>query len=318
MAITIEKSTLHVGSKPASDGTIVVEKSNLHVGSKAASDGVIVMEKSNLHIGSRNYIDQDLTENTYPGLYIDGEQIDEWLDDFKQGNIIAAPPVLPDYLDIEFVGSGLAGAPETYNFSSLLNEAGGTPTLQEGDIVIVSQLGRVSGSFANISPPTGYEEIIQENSSGAGSIGLSISLKVMGSTPDTSVAIPDPSGTTWDVCTIFVLRNVDPINPIDVEPTSTRAFGTQIYPASINPLTKGSLILVSGGTGNGGAAHTNTADFSSVTNHFRTQYILATFDPTIATALKFNWQEGGVSFLPLGGPSNDWVAITLALRPKEA
>lgn len=226
-----------------------------------------------------------------------------------------------EYADIAFVGSGTFGGFGTFAFSSLLNEAGATPTVEAGDLVLVEHTC-VATTGRTLVAPTGYTEAhVQVGSGLECSIMFQSSYKIMEATPDASVVINNPGGTTWNAVTIHVFRNVDPTTPMDVAAIATSGNGTGIpNPPAITPTTVGAAIVAAGGAGrNGGASvHTNPPGFSTGVNHFRTIAVNATLDASTGTGVLFGWESGTVDPTMGGTEGTDfgWVAATLALRPK--
>lgn len=230
---------------------------------------------------------------------------------------------------ISFVGSHVgahaATSAQTVNFSSLLNESGGAPTLQQGDIVFVAveNASTVDRTRAQLTP-SGYTAAHTDDyRNDSNDSNFLVSYKVMGATPDTSVAIPASNATTAGVAyAIYVFRGVDPITPLDVTPVVTGNINTGVANANaITPVTAGAWIVVFAGAAvAAGAVFTNPAGMSTTTNHFRSATITTTTnDANIAGAIYTGWTSGSYDPAVFGGSTStntgSWSAVTLALRP---
>lgn len=221
---------------------------------------------------------------------------------------------------IAFVGSGTVqvggSSGVTFNFSSLLDELGGVPTVLTNDIVVVVRANASNSGTTNTALPTGYTQI-SDTSSGPNS--FKSGYKFMGGTPDTSVTFPAPGGSIQRVAAcIYVFRNVNQTTPVDVAATTASGASGAADPPSITPVTSGSLILACAGSAVGGGStnastFTNPSGYSATTNHFRTVLGNGTVDAAVGVGLKFGWTSGAEDPGTMGG-SVAWVAHTLALR----
>lgn len=229
-------------------------------------------------------------------------------------------------MTIAFVGSGAVGISTSdvvFNFSSLLDAAGGTPTLQQNDIVVISTGYRITNSVTWDKTPTGYTDAystIFEDSTG-NDLSLKTTYKVMGATPDTSVTIPAASSRGASV--IHVLRGVDTTTPIDVASTTAggaNANGVNPNPPSITPTTAGAWIYCVGSVASSTpvAAITNSPDLSSTTNHFKGALATSTVG-AIGAGLKEDWASGAFDAAAFAGgapnSTGSWAAASVALRP---
>ena len=223
------------------------------------------------------------------------------------------------------VGTHAAVTAQTVNFSSLLNESGGTPTLQQGDIVLVAveNASTVDRTQAQLTP-SGYTAAHTDNyQNDSNDSNFLVSYKVMGVTPDTSVAIPASNATTAGVgYAIYVFRGVDTVTRFDVTPVVTGNINTGVANANaITPVTPGAWIVVFGGAAvAAGAVFTNPAGMSTTTNHFRSATITTTTnDANIAGAIYTGWTSGAYDPAAFGGSTStntgSWSAVTIALRP---
>ncbi len=233
---------------------------------------------------------------------------------------------------ISFVGSGAfdssAGA-GTYNFSSLLDAAGGTPTVLTNDCVIViggaSTTANRPESVMKPSVAAGYTTgIAVFFSSSNPDANLCLSYKFMGGSPDTSFAYDAPGGTgTGRGFLVCVLRGVNTSTPQDVTGTTANATGTgAANPPSITPTTAGSWIMASGvyAHATDQINFTNPGDLASTTNHFRSvTFNGSSRDGAMAFGLKENWTSGAFDPTVFSGGSTSgtaaWCALSAAFRP---
>ncbi len=232
---------------------------------------------------------------------------------------------------ITFVGSHVethaATSAQTVNFSSLLNTAGGTPTVLTDDIVLVAveNASTVNRGDATLIP-SGYTSMhTADYQNGTHDSNFKVSYKVMGATPDTSVAIPASNATTAGVAyAIYVFRGVNTITPADVTTVVTGAINTgKVNAAAITPVTAGAWIFVAGGAAVAAGAvfaQAATPDLSTTTNHFRTATITSTTnDANIGAGIKTDWTSGAFDAAAWNGSTatttDSWSAVTVALRP---
>lgn len=188
-----------------------------------------------------------------------------------------------------------------------------------GDIVVIIS-GAPETADTNVSITTsGYtnQELYANDTRDANGV---FAYKIMGATPDTTVAIPATTASTARGSVVArVYRGVDQTTPLDVAvTTATGANGDRANSPSITPVTAGAKILALGfatnpastsGTATGPA---NMADFitvvgsgsgrSSVAGMASQDWTSGAFDPAAWTATTNNANDA-------------WVAFTVALRP---
>jgi len=224
-----------------------------------------------------------------------------------------------------YVGTHAATSAQTVNFSNLRDEANATPTLQQGDLVLVAveNASTVDRTQAQLTP-SGYTALHTDNyQNDSNDSNFLVSRKFMGATPDTSVAIPASNATTAGVAyAIYVFRGVNQVEPMDATPVPTGAINTGVAnAAAIVPVTQGAWIVVFGGAAvAAGAVFTNPAGMSTTTNHFRSATITTTTnDANIGGAIFTGWTSGSYDPAAFGGSTStntgSWSAVTLALRP---
>ena len=227
------------------------------------------------------------------------------------------------------VGTHAATSAQTVNFSSLLDSGGAAPTLQQGDIVYVavenaSTLDRSIAGGADIGVPSGYTGLgVHDYRNDSNDSNFRVSRKLMGVTPDTSVAIPPSNATTAGVAyAIYVFRGVNTTTPESPTIVVTGAINTGVAnAAAIIPVTAGSWVVVFGGAAvAAGAVFTNPAGFDATTNYFRSATITTTTnDANIGGAIYTGWTTGSYDPAAFGGSTStntgSWSAATLALNP---
>lgn len=227
------------------------------------------------------------------------------------------------------VGTHAATTAQTVNFSSLLDSSGATPTLLQGDIVYVavenaSTLNRTVAGGADVMVPSGYTGLgVHDYRNDSNDSNFRVSRKLMGATPDTSVAIPPSNATTAGVAyAIYVFRGVNATTPESPTIVYTGAINTGVAnAAAIIPVTAGSWVVVFGGAAvAAGAAFTNPSGFDATTNYFRSATITTTTnDANIGGAIYTGWTTGSYDPAAFGGSTStntgSWSAATLALNP---
>ena len=130
---------------------------------------------------------------------------------------------------------------------SAKDESGANHTLpsglQENDIVIVAYTTYHS-SYAGSAPPAGWTLI--SNTAAWNSNCCITYYKIMGSTPDTTVAMGGPGA---DYCSVvsMAFRNVNTTTPLDVTDTEANGSSGAPNPPSITTVTSGSAIVAYGG-----------------------------------------------------------------------
>ena len=224
-----------------------------------------------------------------------------------------------------YVGTHAATSAQTINFSLLRNESNAAPTLLEGDVVLVavnnaSTVNRPEGALT----PSGYTASITSlYANDSNDVNLQVAYKVMGVTPDTTVAIPASNATTAGVAyAIYVFRGLDNTTPLDVNPAVASATNSgKANAPPITPATDGAWIFVVGAAAvAAGAVFTNAGDLSATTNHFRSATITTTTnDANIVGGIKTDWVSGEFNPIVFGGSTTtntgSWAAVTIALRP---
>jgi hypothetical protein len=230
---------------------------------------------------------------------------------------------------ISFVGSHVGThaltVARTVNFSTLLDAANTVPTLAQGDIVFVAveNASTVDRTQAQLTP-SGYTPAHTDDyRNDSNDSNFLVSYKVMGATPDTSVAIPASNATTAGVAyAIYVFRGVDTANPFDATPVPTGAINTGVAnAAAIVPNTAGAWVVAFAGAAvAAGAVFTRPTNMDATTNYFRSATITTTTnDANIAGAIYAGWTSGSFDPNAFGGSTTtntgSWSAVTLALKP---
>lgn len=226
--------------------------------------------------------------------------------------------------EISFVGSGsgtVGTSDATFNFSSLLDASGATPSLQQGDLVVVSIGYKSTANYDRT--PTGYTAAYSNIyvNSPTNDANLKTSYRMMGPAPDSSVTIPAANGAANGSFVVHVFRGVHTVFPMDATPTTDGAVGSGTNPPdgpAITPLTRGSWIYAAGTVArlSGAAVGGNAPNLSAVANHFATA---AATQAVTEAGIKTDWPGGSFNpdaFTGAGaGTSGAWAAATLALRP---
>jgi hypothetical protein len=228
---------------------------------------------------------------------------------------------------IQYVGgyaAGFAGS-TTGQSVSLTSLTGGIASAPAADDLVIVYYG-VSTLSADIAigvDTAGYTEVAELFQTDLSAANLSVSYKVMGSTPDTTVTVSSSNQITYHrAVAIQVWRGVDKILPLDVaRTTATGANSILCNPPSITPSTAGSVI-VAGGVGAAGSTN-NIVFSSSDLSSFLTagSAIGSAYNANIGLGYK-TWTSG--AFDPAAFTINtsdntgwSWAAVTLALRPNQ-
>lgn len=184
---------------------------------------------------------------------------------------------------------------------------GGT---SEGDIVIVV-VGADSATVEGLTS-SGYTEIYNTTT---GVPEMQVWYKIMGGTPDTVVEITNDS-TFKSVAIVQVWRGVNQTTPID--DTRTVAEGTGIpNPPSFTTVTDGALVFAVGAIDDIDISATITAP-SGYTNLLAADCGIFNVNggATVMMASMLKATAGAENPAAFGGTgSDDWDAITFALRP---
>jgi hypothetical protein len=227
-------------------------------------------------------------------------------------------PVGPAYdLSIKLVGrASFIGANYPSVTLSLTSLTGGlSSTAIAGDIVLV-----IAGEINNTTSPTvntsGYSKVVNVGSSDTNSSSLSVSWKVMGSTPDTSVNVSNNSSQGAGI-QVLVYRDIN-ATQLDVSSTTaTGQNGNQVNLADITPATAGSLIIACGVT----ALNTRYISFSGgpsgYSNFINLAVDITTYGGSVGTATKV-WtsgtDSGGTFTTTTSGSGGSWCGAKVVIR----
>lgn len=210
------------------------------------------------------------------------------------------------------------GGAEASGNSASFNISLSALSLQPGDLVVVST-GFVQTVDGNPGVTTaGYTEVADLRANDTRDANLSVNWKLMGATPDTSVACNGSlSATNGAVGVVHAWRGVDQTNPLDTTPTT--ATGTNASPPNsptITPITAGAVIIATG-------LGTSTAVDNSVTAPAGySNQVDISIDPgnaaTVGIASKA-WVSGAEDAAAwttwTTATSDSWCAVSLAIRP---
>lgn len=187
--------------------------------------------------------------------------------------------------------------------------------LQQNDVVFVAQASddalSVSGGDGGITT-AGYNFIHGDGA--AATPGRAVAWKRMGASPDTTVVIDQLAGTTQSVC-IQVFRGIDSTTAIDQTTVSATGTGFTPNPGSITTVTNNAKVLAIGllddddsrlGPSNGYRDHiTRNSGAAS-----------STVGSTVGMCSQRKTTAGAEDPAILQSPlSDDWAAVTVALRP---
>jgi hypothetical protein len=206
---------------------------------------------------------------------------------------------------------------------SLTDLTGGIDTApSSGDLVVIAYARYHTADIALGVDTSGYVERAELYSNDSNDTNLSVSDKVMGGTPDTSVTVSAPTSSTDDnSVTIHVFRGVDTTTPMDVTATTATGGNSLLAnPPAITPDTSGAWVYAAGAGANNGISG---ASFSSSD---LTGFISANSDFSKGMTLGagyYEWSSGSFdpaafTFSGSDNVSHSWAAVTLALRPAVA
>jgi len=180
----------------------------------------------------------------------------------------------------------------------------------EGDFVIVLEAcdDNINGDGVQTS---GYTDEYAPNQSNPGSRA---SYKIMDSSPDTVVSVKSGDNAPSAVV-VQVWGGVDRITPLDVAKTTANGSSNQPNPPSITPISNNTLIVACGFLD-------DETDLGSVQSGYSNFASMATSEigPTANNAVvlissKLLATPAAENPGEFGGATDDWRAITLALRP---
>lgn len=232
-------------------------------------------------------------------------------------------------MSLSFVG-GLTGSPAgsqgtnanaAFNVSLTALTGGTGSTANEGDLVIAVYGNATVGSNTNQGVTTsGYAQIADVYSDDTLDANLTVYWKIMGSTPDTTVAFAASGNSAWGCAAlVHVWRGVDSTNPIDVTTTTASGINTDAFNSpSITPTTPGAYVLTIGaGTNDITNDDTITAP-AGYGNQKNVSRLATSYAITIGCASKA-WITGAEDPAVWGGlaagAANAWCAASVALRP---
>jgi hypothetical protein len=206
------------------------------------------------------------------------------------------------------------GAGITFVGSATRNTSGNItlPTLQEGDMVLLI-LVVDSGDFAT---PAGYTQV---NEATGGLPSYHVSYKFMTSTPDTTAPVADDTVNN-ESGIAYCFRGVNQTTPLDVAVTTSSGSGsTSPNPPSITPVSPNAAIVALGFLDDSIiTAATPPTGYGDVV-------FVATGGGAAATASAsgmVSWKklatpaaDDPAAYSTTGGAADDWLGLTIALRP---
>lgn len=188
----------------------------------------------------------------------------------------------------------------------------GTP--QEGDIVIYAH-----SSDGVVSPgvqTSGYTDLLTDH--GDSTPGHESGYKMLGATPDTAVTFNQGSGNEYTAGVLQVWRGADPTTPIDNTPTSATGSSGMPNPPSYDTITDGALVIAIGFLDDDNIASGSSAP-SGYSNHLANDNSGNADNASTLIASMEKALAGTENPAAFGGSgSDDWAAVTFALRPAPA
>lgn len=223
---------------------------------------------------------------------------------------------------LEYVG-GTYGRGTNLDYTVWLDVlTGGIATAPAaGDIVIVVHGVGINADVALGVVTAGYTEEAELWSDDSRDANLSVSRKIMGATPDTSVTVTGSGSTTAGAATaVHVWRGVDQTTPMDVLRTTATGINSSLFdPPAITPVTSGAVVIACGSSGGGTEDTTGATPPTNYGNHV---FISSTDPGTVAySAIASKAWSGSGSEDPGAwsgintATADAWAAVTLALRP---
>lgn len=220
-----------------------------------------------------------------------------------------------DITNIEYVGGVVGGALDGGSVSLTALTGGIGSAALAGDTVIGFMCLNNSSDDALLIG-TGYTLLGSELYVATGGVNLRAARKVMGGSPDTSLAFSSTLGgeAAWGAM-VFRGINGTPLDVAVVTAVGANSDVTNANPGAITPVNLGALVVAIGG-GCSTAATTNftSSDLSNFIQHTRS----ATSRVQVGAGTALWSGSGAINPAAFGGgnsdTSSDWAAITLALR----
>lgn len=216
---------------------------------------------------------------------------------------------------ITYLGQILVPRPSGLAFTEDLTPLG----LQDGDLVVVGYHVASNTDRAIGVTTAGYTEEAELFANDTYDANLSVSWKVMGSTPDADVSLSSTGSSSHPGhVSIRAYRGVDATTPMDAaRTTATGINGLLVNPPAITPVTSGALVVI---FGNGAAAQASLATpyASSDLTDFNSGLVSDFYDLAWGVG-HYGWTSGAFDAAAWTGPSSaatdSWNAVALALRP---
>lgn len=218
-------------------------------------------------------------------------------------------------------GTSATTIPLTSGWSASLGDGNANYAPVEKDVVVVTDVVAAAADVAIGVDTAGYAEEVEIYSNDNNDTNLSVSLKRMGATPDTSVDISQTTSALYGGGVIIeVWSRVNTVTALDVATTTATGIdGGRPNPPANTPLTDGAVILVCGGaawTGDLLAAFTQSG--SELEGFLSGVNLTATRDAAVGTGY-YEWEEGAFDPVAWTGGTADvaasWAAAALVLRP---
>lgn len=228
---------------------------------------------------------------------------------------------------ITLVGYATGGAITNVTYSiSLTALTGGSGSAPIAGDVVVLVAGSLQGADTDLTVDSGYIELADLFSPDNWSAGLYVGYKLMGPTPDIEITAINGNSTVSNggqSGIAYVLRGVDPVNPIDVATTTATGIDSSTPNApSITPVTPGALVLACGGSV--GTAFIIPPTYPASYSNGVYKHAAAEAESMAVIASKI-WSSGAEDPAAFGVAQTEgaiydiymaWCAATVALRPK--
>ena len=205
---------------------------------------------------------------------------------------------------------------------------GSDVTPSSGDLVLISySIGTPSDlDFSARVSTSGYTLITELFSSDSDAINMAVYKKIMGATPDSSVAVVGTeSSTVGCAVNIRVFRGVSSTNPLDITTATATGIDTgDVNPPAVTPITANNVIVVFGATGIGGTPRTYTTSSTAYLSNFTQRTASGSSFSCITGSGYLTGQPSGISYDPsiwaasLANTAYSWAAATIVLRPESS
>lgn len=224
----------------------------------------------------------------------------------------------------QVVGAGTGSGDITVSLTDIKDSANANVSLSQNDFIIVT-MGTTNNSFTDYTYPAISGWTLRADRVVGGTVcanNLGIYHKFMGSSPDGSIAVPQPPAG-WDyVIIVMAFRGINTSTPFDVA-DATGTGGGNPDPPSITPVTAGAIIVFAGSytvrSLNSPTPWLQPADLSSTVNDWNVGSVDSGPGQVAAMGVKKNWTSGAFDMAALTGghTHSSTIGLThmMVLRP---